>query len=235
MTGRTAGTSRRVRWFIVIVILTGACFSACTKGPEGPRCGDGVLDPGEVCDDGNAVSGDGCRDDCLGFELCGDGLLDSCEECDEGGETAECDTDCTFSECGDGTFNSLAESCVIVDVVALGGGGPYCGDGVVDTGAFPGGEVEAEECDGGGQETATCNQDCTRPRCGDGVVNEAAGEVCDGGRVATADCDVDCTAVVCGDGVVNRAAGEDCEQDSDCGPSFFCDLEPGREGCTCVL
>lgn len=29
-----------------------------------PECGDGVVDPGEECDDGNLVSGDGCELDC---------------------------------------------------------------------------------------------------------------------------------------------------------------------------
>jgi cysteine-rich repeat protein len=29
-------------------------------------CGDGARDPGEQCDDGNTISGDGCRADCLG-------------------------------------------------------------------------------------------------------------------------------------------------------------------------
>src|SRR5262249_47526236 len=27
-------------------------------------CGDGVVDPGETCDDGNAVDGDGCESNC---------------------------------------------------------------------------------------------------------------------------------------------------------------------------
>ncbi len=36
------------------------CRTDCTV----PRCGDGVLDGGEVCDDGNVVSGDGCSADC---------------------------------------------------------------------------------------------------------------------------------------------------------------------------
>lgn len=27
-------------------------------------CGDGVLDSGEVCDDGNNIDGDGCSADC---------------------------------------------------------------------------------------------------------------------------------------------------------------------------
>jgi cysteine-rich repeat protein len=29
-----------------------------------PACGDGILDGGEVCDDGNTVGGDGCAADC---------------------------------------------------------------------------------------------------------------------------------------------------------------------------
>lgn len=36
------------------------CRTNCTI----PRCGDGVFDAGEVCDDGNTVSGDGCSSDC---------------------------------------------------------------------------------------------------------------------------------------------------------------------------
>jgi cysteine-rich repeat protein len=32
------------------------CRADCTV----PRCGDGILDPGEVCDDPNTLSGDGC-------------------------------------------------------------------------------------------------------------------------------------------------------------------------------
>jgi cysteine-rich repeat protein len=37
-----------------------ACRSNCTV----PRCGDGILDGGEVCDDGNVASGDGCSAEC---------------------------------------------------------------------------------------------------------------------------------------------------------------------------
>ncbi len=39
--------------------LTGAC------GPVTAECGDGELDPGEWCDDGNNISGDLCSCDCL--------------------------------------------------------------------------------------------------------------------------------------------------------------------------
>ncbi|MCB9583672.1 MAG: DUF4215 domain-containing protein [Polyangiaceae bacterium] len=36
------------------------CRTSCTI----PKCGDGILDGGEVCDDGNNVSGDGCSANC---------------------------------------------------------------------------------------------------------------------------------------------------------------------------
>ncbi len=49
-------------------------------------CGNGLLDPGEACDDGNHVSGDGCDEDCSSDETCGNGVLDEDrgEECDDG-------------------------------------------------------------------------------------------------------------------------------------------------------
>ncbi len=37
-----------------------ACRTDCTV----PFCGDGIMDGGEVCDDGNNVGGDGCAGDC---------------------------------------------------------------------------------------------------------------------------------------------------------------------------
>lgn len=40
-----------------------ACRTTCTV----PKCGDGLLDGGEVCDDGNVAGGDGCAADCKGF------------------------------------------------------------------------------------------------------------------------------------------------------------------------
>jgi len=39
-------------------------------------CGDGVIDPGEVCDDGNVTDGDGCSADCHSDETCGNGIID---------------------------------------------------------------------------------------------------------------------------------------------------------------
>ena len=66
-----------------------------------------------------------------------------------------------------------------------------------------------EECDTSG-ETATCDADCTLPKCGDGLRNVAAGEACDT-IVDTAGCDAaTCKVPVCGDGHVNLAL-EDCD------------------------
>lgn len=43
---------------------------------------------------------------------CGDGHVDRGEDCDDDVESARCDVDCTFVECGDGVVNALAlEQC----------------------------------------------------------------------------------------------------------------------------
>ncbi len=40
--------------------------ASCRTTCQAATCGDGVVDPGEWCDDGNHVPGDGCRADCAG-------------------------------------------------------------------------------------------------------------------------------------------------------------------------
>ena len=61
-------------------------------------CGDGELNAGEECDDGELNSDvfpDACRTDCR-FASCGDGILDEFELCDDGNdeENDECSNDC---------------------------------------------------------------------------------------------------------------------------------------------
>jgi cysteine-rich repeat protein len=46
-------------------------------------CGNGFIDPGEQCDDGNTIDGDGCDSNCT-LPGCGNGILDPGEECDDG-------------------------------------------------------------------------------------------------------------------------------------------------------
>ncbi len=62
---------------------------ACRTTCQPPRCGDGVTDSGEQCDDGNLELCDGCDDSCdlEAGTVCGDGVVapPGCqEECDDG-------------------------------------------------------------------------------------------------------------------------------------------------------
>ncbi len=110
--------------------------------------------------------------------VCGDGMVEGDEECDEAVETATCDDDCTFADCGDEIVNEAAG-----EVCDEGGESfscdsdctlPVCGDGITN-------ESHDEVCDGGGP-TSTCDDDCTLPLCGDGNQNLAALESCDDGN-----------------------------------------------------
>lgn len=84
----------------------------CAKGV----CGDGILDVGEECDDGNMLGGDGCNPECIRetiFEcndndckpVCGDGVTMwmAGEECDDGnltngdGCSSECKVEVGFT------------------------------------------------------------------------------------------------------------------------------------------
>ncbi len=75
----------------------------------GPRCGDGILDPDETCDDGNISSADGCLADCTPAS-CGDGVVwVGAEECDDGEDNdgkspTGCRLDCRAPACGDGAI-----------------------------------------------------------------------------------------------------------------------------------
>ncbi len=177
-------------------------------------CGNGVIDPGETCDD--AGESPTCDLDCTAA-ACGDGTSNTSagEDCDGMGESAECDADCTFALCGDGQINGTAgETCddgVQTATCDFDCTAAECGDGLLNPAA---GEI----CDDAG-ETAQCDLDCTSALCGDGVVNPVAGEICDD-MVASATCDEDCTPVLCGDGLANPAAGEDCD---DIGETATCD------------
>ncbi|MCY1059607.1 DUF4215 domain-containing protein [Nannocystis sp. SCPEA4] len=86
------------------------CESDCTR----PSCGNGELDPGEECDDGNTYALDGCTDGCR-LATCGDGLPTDDEECDGGPdnmfESWDCTPGCQLAACGDGMKHWLDEDC----------------------------------------------------------------------------------------------------------------------------
>jgi choice-of-anchor A domain-containing protein len=79
-----------------------------------PECGNGIVEPGEGCDDGNLDNSDGCSAMCL-EEVCGDGIQQAFEDCDDGNtlDFDGCASDCTvetFGVCGDGTVD-VNETC----------------------------------------------------------------------------------------------------------------------------
>ena len=84
-------------------VATASCLA-----PAGD-CGNGVLEAGEQCDDGNTVAGDGCSPNCR-LEVCGNHILDPGEQCDDGNTVS-----------GDGCSATCQRE-------------PRCGDGVVDAG-----------------------------------------------------------------------------------------------------
>jgi CSLREA domain-containing protein len=71
-------------------------LAGCDRGAfEYNLCGNGVLDPGELCDDGDFDDGDGCDWNCTPTG-CGNGVLTPPEECDDG-DTDDgdgCSSDC---------------------------------------------------------------------------------------------------------------------------------------------
>ena len=102
---------------VITVTITITTSTTSTTIP--PRCGDGVLDPDEECDEGenNSNLPDAtCREDCT-TKRCGDGIVDTGEQCDAGASNsnaanAPCRLDCTLPYCGDGILDTIrGEEC----------------------------------------------------------------------------------------------------------------------------
>ena len=49
---------------VTVSIIARDVPAPCRPDCTFPRCGDGILDAGEACDDGNTAGGDGCAADC---------------------------------------------------------------------------------------------------------------------------------------------------------------------------
>ncbi|MFH2010731.1 MAG: DUF4215 domain-containing protein [bacterium] len=174
-------------------------------------CGDGILNAGEVCDDGasNGTYG-ACLADCSGpGPFCGDGNTDPPnEQCDDGNtdNTDACVVGCVSAVCGDGYVRAGVEACddgntVDTDACRNDCTLASCGDGVVQLG---------EQCDDGNTDnTDACVAGCRNASCGDGYV-WAGVEACDDGNLIDTDgCSNSCVSASCGDGVVQ--AGEECD------------------------
>jgi cysteine-rich repeat protein len=71
------------------------------------ECGNGRMDAGETCDDGNQICGDGCSATCK-TEACGNGTVDCGETCDDGNTSNfdNCPSDCVIDACTANTGSS---------------------------------------------------------------------------------------------------------------------------------
>jgi cysteine-rich repeat protein len=144
---------------------TGAASSSSGATGSFFTCGDGVVDPGEACDDGNNVDNDGCSQACTleddpsttsastststtNGPQCGDGVVDAGEECDDGNLVDDdgCSLACTLEDEDTTSTTSTSTSTST-------SGGPLCGDGIVEPG---------EECDDGNTvDDDQCTNTCT--------------------------------------------------------------------------
>jgi len=188
------------------------CSTSCkTVQGEARYCGDGLINGGENCDNGEENGDYGkCKTDCTGPGVrCGDGNTDTeyGEVCDDGalnGEYGYCAFDCKSEgkRCGDG-IKQPEEACDAgvdngvyrlnapgncdSDCQGVGEGG-YCGNSSI--------ESPFEDCDHGGiiktaceygeTECFVCDANCheqsgTTSYCGDGIKDEFNSEVCDDG------------------------------------------------------
>jgi cysteine-rich repeat protein len=113
------------------------------------KCGNGIIDTGETCDDGNNVNGDGCNASCISEFGCGNGVLDTGEICDDGnnvngdGCSASCNSD---ESCGNGVLDT-GEACDDGNIVNGDGCGASCN---TDTGGGNGGGGNGGGGGGGG-------------------------------------------------------------------------------------
>ena len=100
-----------------------------------PFCGDGILQPGEQCDDGNNVNGDGCNANCM-IEYCGDGILQPGlgEQCDDGNNVNGdgCSAVCKFENNNYKTIINivnLASTSVVLECQTVTHNGTVSGEG----------------------------------------------------------------------------------------------------------
>ncbi len=230
---------------------SGSDYSGGGGGTDasGPTCGNGALDPGEACDDGNSTSGDGCSADCqieTGFacgdpgnpcitnHTCGNGIVEPTEGCDDHNTN-------DLDGCSAGCQLEPGWTCPIAGIRCT---AAQCGDGIVagfeecDDGTPGGGDGCSAQCTiEVGWACPDAGMPCHTTTCGDGVAEGL--EQCDDGNNDLGDgCDPLCNrepnctdgicVAVCGDGVLQT--GEQCDdgntRNAD-GCSSLCTVETG--------
>lgn len=253
--------------FFLPLVMAGACGGGGASGgdgsdpPDGGQggdggngnpvgCGDALLQRGELCDDGNTMSGDGCSADCLEIEpgyacletgkpceqphVCGNGLFEVSEECDDRNTKSGdgCSADCKLES---------GWTCAVPGIRC---DATTCGDGIIagfeecDDGTPGGGDGCSAGCKlEEGYACDTAGAPCRPTTCGDGNVegteqcddqNNNLGDGCDPlchrePRCANGSC-----VAVCGDGIIQSTeACDDGNLRDDDGCSATCTVETG--------
>lgn len=203
--------------------------------PTGGRCGDGILQVGEVCDDGNTAADDGCSADCKeraeGYTCdpagtpcvftgtCGNGQVEAAETCDDANTTANdgCSANCATEagwNCPSSGGRCVAAKCG--DKIIA--GDEECEDGNATANDGCSAVCRLEE----GYKCPTIGEKCTRTKCGDKIVEGT--EECDDGNNNLGDgctplckrepqCKNGTCQEVCGDGLMLPAGAstEECD------------------------
>ena len=173
-----------------LFVLAAFWMFGCAGSDDENLCGNGIVDAGEACDDGNTKNGDGCSSQCKVEQadaVCGNGKKEVGEQCDDNNLID-----------GDGCSARCLLERITVDE-------PVCGNGKLEN---------EEECD---DENLTngdgCSSQCTLEQsavCGNGRLE--MGEACDDNNTLDGDgCSSTCQIEPprCGNG--KKEVGEECD------------------------
>jgi len=169
------GRPARVGWRVVCALALALGSNALAS------CGDGTLDPGEQCDDGNTLGGDCCSATCQfenagspcgeRFDFCGVNACDGAGDCVRTGKP-------DGVQCNDGNACTLADTCA--SGACVGGPPVSCRAGQVCDpvlGCSPSGGLRSPK------------RRKVRIDCRDGVVaNQPVDPLCDADQVADGHC-----------------------------------------------